>query len=67
MSLGDVRIMMFYGSPENVSLTHSTKFITKILLKYSFSVPPGNKNNQVYPMSHKFKRDVPRRPKCVLK
>ena len=39
MSLGDVHIMMFYGCPENVNLTHSTKFITITLLKYSFSVP----------------------------
>ena len=59
MSLGEVHIMMFYGCPENVNLTHSTKFITITLLRYSFSVPPGNKNNRVYPMSHKFRRDVP--------
>ena len=43
MSIGDVRIMMFYGSPENVNLTHSAKFITITLLKCCFSVPPGNK------------------------
>ena len=60
MSLGDVRIVMFYGCPENVNLTHPTKFVTITLLKYSFSVPPGNKNNRVYPMSHKFRIDVPR-------
>ena len=59
MSLGEVHIMMFYGCPENVNLTHSTKFITITLLRYSFSVPPGNKNNRVYLMSHKFRRDVP--------
>ena len=52
MSLGDVHIMMFYGCPENVNLTHSTKFITITLLKYSFSVPPGNLKNRVFPMSH---------------
>ena len=34
--------------------------ITVSLLKYSFSLPPENKNNRVYPMSHKFRRDVPR-------
>ena len=60
MSQGDVCIMMFYGCPENVNLTHSTKFITITLLKYSSSVPPGNKNDRVYPMSHKFRRDVTR-------
>ena len=45
MSLGDVHIMMFYGHPENVNLTHSIKFITIIFLKYGFSVPPGSKDN----------------------
>ena len=56
MSLGDAHIMMSYGRPEKVSLTknireqhlgltHSIKFITIIFLKYSFSLPPGNKNN----------------------
>ena len=60
MSLGDVGIMMFWGCPENVNLTHSTKFVTITLLKYSFSIPPVNKNNQVYPMPHKFWRDVPK-------
>ena len=45
MSLGDVHIMMFYGRPKKVSLTHSNKFITIAFLKYSFSVPPANKNN----------------------
>ena len=60
MSLGDVRIMMFYGYPENVNLKHFTRFITLTFLKYSFSVPPGIKNNRFYPMSHKFWRDVPR-------
>ena len=34
--------------------------ITVSLLKYSFRLPPENKNNRVYPMSHKFWRDVPR-------
>ena len=58
MSLGDVRIMMTYEYPENVNLTHSIKFITTSLLKYSFSVPPGNKNNRVYPMCHKRRRDL---------
>ena len=58
MSLGDACIMMFYGRPENVSLTHSTRFITTILLKYIFIETHGNKNNWVYPMSHKFRRDV---------
>ena len=42
MSLGEVCIMMTYEYSENVSLTHSIKFITTSLLKYSFSVPPGN-------------------------
>ena len=45
MSLGDVRIMMFYGCPENVNLSHFAKFFTRILLKYSFSIPPENENN----------------------
>ena len=56
MSLGDIRIKMFYGCPENVNIAHSTQFITITLLKYSFSVPPGNKKNQAYPMCHKFRR-----------
>ena len=43
--LGDVHIMMFYARPKNVNLTHSIKFITIIFLKYSFSVPTGNKNS----------------------
>ena len=60
MSLGDVRIMMFYGCPKNINLTHSKKFITITLLMYSFSVQPRNKNNRVYTMPHKFRRDVPR-------
>ena len=30
MSVGDVHIMMFYGSPENVNLTQSIKFISEI-------------------------------------
>ena len=66
MYLGDIRIM-FYGCPENVNLTHSTKFSYITLLKYTFSVPPGNKNNRVYQMSYKFWRDVPRTFNCVLK
>ena len=45
MSLGDACIMMFYGRPENVNLTHSTRFITTTLLKYIFIETPGNKNN----------------------
>ena len=45
MSLGNVYIMMFYGHSKNVDLTHSIKFITITFLKYSFSVPPGSKNN----------------------
>ena len=52
MSLGDVHILMSYRRPENVNLTHSVKFITLTFLKYSFIIPPGNKNNWVYPMSH---------------
>ena len=60
MSLGDVRIMMFYGCPKNVNLTHSTKYITVTLSKYSFSVPPRNKNNRLHPMSDKFQRDGPK-------
>ena len=56
---GDVRIMIFYGCSENVILTHSTKFITVTLLKYTFSEPPGNKNNQVYPsLFHISWRDI---------
>ena len=60
ISLGGAYIMMFYGSPENVNLTHSLKFITITFSKYSLNVAPGIKNNLVYPMSHKFRRDVPR-------
>ena len=33
MSLGDVHIIMFYGCPENVSLTRTIKFITITFLK----------------------------------
>ena len=57
MFLSDVHIMMFYGHPENVNLT---KFITITILKYSFSVPTGSKNNSVYPMSRNIWRDAPR-------
>ena len=59
MSLGDVRMMMCYGRPEKVNLTYSIKFITITFLKYHFSVSPGSKNNWVYPMSPKFRRDLP--------
>ena len=52
--------LMFYGRLENVNLTHSIKFTNVTFLKYSFSVPPGGKNNWVYPMSHKFWRGIPR-------
>ena len=45
MSLGDARIMMFYGCPENVNLTRSIQFITIIFSKYCFSVRPGNRKN----------------------
>ena len=44
-SLGDVHNMMFYGRPENVNLTHCTKFIILNFLKHSFGVQPGSKNN----------------------
>ena len=68
MFLFYVHIMMFYGCCENVALTHSAEFVA-ITLKYSLIVPPGNKNNQVYPMSHKFWREVSRtsklRPKVM--
>ena len=71
MSLGEVHIMMFYRCPENVNLTHCTNVITITLLKYSLNVPPKNQNNRVYPMSHKFRKDVPRasqlRPKVMPK
>ena len=60
MSLGDAHIMMFYGRPDNVSLTNSIKFITITFLKYSFSVLPGSKINWAYPMSHNLFGDVPR-------
>ena len=43
-------------------LTHFIKFLTITFLKYSFSVPPGSKNNWVYPMSHNIWRDVPKTP-----
>ena len=62
MPLCDVRIIMFYGIPENVNLIHSIKFITITFLKYSFRVPPGSKNSWVYPMPQISKR----RPKDVL-
>ena len=41
MSLDDAHILMFYGRPENVNLTHSVKFNTITFLNDSFSVPPG--------------------------
>ena len=53
-------VIMFDGRPENVSLRHSIKFITRRFLKYSFNVLPGSKNNRVYSMSHNFQRDIPR-------
>ena len=47
-----------------MSLEHQFNAFYKIyyynIIKVSFSVLPGNKNNWVYPMSHKFRRDVPR-------
>ena len=45
MSLGDVHVIMFYRRPKNVNLMHPIKFNTITFLKYSFSVPPGSKNN----------------------
>ena len=67
MSQGEVCIMMFCACPENVSLTHSTKFITVTFLRYSFRVPPGNKNNQVYQCLINFRETSQGRPNCVLK
>ena len=60
MSLSDVHIMMFYGHPQNVNLTKFITIINLLLLKYSFRVPPGSKNNSVYPMSRNIWRDAPR-------
>ena len=37
--------------------TVETKICYYNILKYTFSVPPGSKNNWVYLMSHKFRRD----------
>ena len=45
VSLGDVCIMAFYRSFENVILTYFIKFITTTFLKYSSRVPLGSKNN----------------------
>ena len=52
--MNNVCIMMLYGCPQNVNLAHSTKIIAITLLMYNLRVPPGNKNNRVYPMSHRF-------------
>ena len=43
MSLGDVRVMVFYGRPEIVNLRYSVRFITITFLKYSFTAAPGSK------------------------
>ena len=56
MSPGDVLIVMFYGRPKNVNLTHSITNLPITFLKYSFSVPPGSKNSWIYPMFHKLVR-----------
>ena len=53
----DIHIMMFYERPESLSLTHSVKLNTKTFLKYSFSVPPGRKNN-VWQLSKRRSKDV---------
>ena len=38
--------------------TVETKICYYNILRYSFSVPQESKNNWVYLMSHKFKRDI---------
>ena len=53
MSLGNVHIVMFHRRPENLSLTHSIKFITITFLKYSFSVPPETKQLSLFNVSMK--------------
>ena len=49
ISLDDTHIMMFCGCLKMINLMHSIKFVTITFLKYSFSVPPGSKNNWNFP------------------
>ena len=67
MSLGDIHIMMFYGRPENINLTHSIKFITITLLKYSFSEPTRKKTIEFTQCLRNFGETSQGRPNCVLK
>ena len=60
ISPGSVYVMTFFRRPDNFNLTYSINFIIATFLKYSFSIPPGGKNNWVYLISNKLWRDVPR-------
>ena len=61
----DVHIMMFYGRPMKVSLTHFIKFITITFLKYSFSVPPGNKTTEFIQSLINLGETFQGRPNCM--
>ena len=52
MFLGYVHIMMFYGNPENVSLTHSIKFITKALVLVNRATQENFIRSQAKPKRH---------------
>ena len=67
MSPGDAPIMMFYGRPENVNLTHSIKFIIITFLKYSFSVPLGRKKTEFIQCLINFGQTSQKRPNSSTK
>ena len=66
LSLGDVHIMMFYGSSKNVNLTDSIKFITATFLKYHDSVQEAKTFGVILCLIN-FGEAFEGRPNCVLK
>ena len=81
MSLDDVHIMMFYGSPENVNLTRSIKFITIKFYNYkSYRISVYHNLSIIASVYHQeaktiefiqclihFRETFQVRPNCVLK
>ena len=66
LSLGEVHIMMFYGSSKNVNLTDSIKFITATFLKYRGSIQEAKTFGVILCLIN-FEEAFQGRPNCVLK
>ena len=66
MSLDDVHIMMFYGSPENVNLTDSIKFITLTFESIVLVHHQEAKTTEFIPCLINFGETSQGRPNCIL-